>query len=181
MERKLFALSTQIYNTRKGLRNQFKSFWSEHADDDGETGHGHSSPESQIRLAGDLAYMVGDFDTALGISSSCTQITSLKTPLNGWPLHTGRWHVYLAMSPRGVGEVKKDIDHAYNSAMSNLGKPEATVGQGDEQRSHIEMLKTRPAVEHAEALSVLGGTATRTCLWCLHRHFTRLTFARRSY
>ena len=159
MERKLFALSTQIYNTRKGLRNQFKSFWGRSTSTTTrETGHGHSSPESQIRLAGDLAYMVGDFDTALAnfklVHSDYKSQNALKRLASSYEAMA---HVYLAMRhSRAVGEVKKDIDHAYNSAMSNLQKLEATVGQGDEQRSHIEMLKTRSAVEHAEALSVLG-------------------------
>ena len=159
MERKLFALSTQIYNTRKGLRNQFKSFWGRSTSTTTrETGHGHSSPESQIRLAGDLAYMVGDFDTALAnfklVHSDYKSQNALKRLASSYEAMA---HVYLAMRhSRGVGEVKKDIDHAYNSAMSNLQKLEATVGQGDEQRSHIEMLKTRSPAEHAEALSVLG-------------------------
>ena len=159
MERKLFALSTQIYNTRKGLRNQFRSFWGRSTTTTPrETGQGHSSPESQIRLAGDLAYMVGDFESALAnfklVHSDYKSQNALKRLASSYEAMA---HVYLATRhSRSVAEVKKDIDHAYNSAMTNLQKLEATVGQGDQQRSHIEMLKTRSAVEHAEALSVLG-------------------------
>ena len=161
MERKLFALSTQIYNTRKGLRNQFKTFWGRStatatAHRDGE--QGYQSPEGQIRLAGDLAFMLGDYDTALAnfklVHSDYKSQSAWKRLASSYEAMA---HVYVATRHlRNKADLKKDINHAYDSAMTSLLKYETIGGVGDLHLAHVEMLKVRSAVEHATALTAIG-------------------------
>ena len=160
IERKLFALSTQIYNTRKGLRNQFKSFWGRSTATPARTDaeRGYRSPESQIRLAGDLAFMIGDYEMALAnyklVHADYKSQSAWKSLASSYEAMA---HVYVMTSQaRNKAEVKKDIDHVYEGAMSSLIKYETSGGSGDIHRLHVDMLKTRSAVEHAEALEAIG-------------------------
>lgn len=160
IERKLFALSTQIYNTRKGFKNQFKSFWGRSTTTASrpEAERGYRSPESQIRLAGDLAFGIGDYETAL---AHYKLVQSDYKSQNAWkPLassYEAMAHVYLmTRHTRNTVDVKKEIDHAYDSAMLALSKYELSGGHSEIHRMHVEMLKTRSAIEHAEALQLIG-------------------------
>ena len=67
MEARLRALNANISATRKGLKNQFKSFWGRStgqiAKPEGR-GYTFRSAESEIRVAADLAFALRDHDTA---------------------------------------------------------------------------------------------------------------------
>ena len=68
MEARLRALNANISATRKGLKNQFKSFWGRStgqiAKPEGDGGYTFRSAESEIRVAADLAFALRDHDTA---------------------------------------------------------------------------------------------------------------------
>ena len=68
MEARLRALNANISATRKGLKNQFKSFWGRStgqiAKPEGGGGYTFRSAESEIRVAADLAFALRDHDTA---------------------------------------------------------------------------------------------------------------------
>ena len=68
METRLRALNANISATRKGLKNQFKSFWGRStgqvAKPEGDGGYTFRSAESEIRVAADLAFALRDHDTA---------------------------------------------------------------------------------------------------------------------
>ncbi|XP_057525663.1 uncharacterized protein LOC130805064 isoform X2 [Amaranthus tricolor] len=70
MEQKIRALNQQVSATRKGFRNQIKNLWWRKAKEDiPDTPDGpaytFSSTESQIRVLGDYAFMLRDYDLAL--------------------------------------------------------------------------------------------------------------------
>jgi hypothetical protein len=70
MEQKVRELNQQISATRKGLKNQFKNFlWRKGKDDNPDATKGsmytYSSTESQIRILGDYAFMLHDYELAL--------------------------------------------------------------------------------------------------------------------
>ena len=70
METKLKALNASVANTRKGLKNQLKSFWGRSTGattkPEGDGGYTFRSEASEIRLAGDLAFMLKDHELAAG-------------------------------------------------------------------------------------------------------------------
>jgi len=66
-ETRVRALNANIASTRKGLKNQLKSFWTKSTTTrtdkpEGDAGYTHASPESQIRVAADLAFMLKDYE-----------------------------------------------------------------------------------------------------------------------
>ena len=71
LEQRVRTLHHQVSSTRKGLRNQLKSFWTGRRHDqdtaNGRNGNAYAaaSPEAQLRVLGDLAMMLGDYDLAL--------------------------------------------------------------------------------------------------------------------
>ena len=68
MEARVRALNATIAATRKGLKNQLKSFWGRStgvkAKPEGDGGYTHAAAESQIRVAADLAFALRDYETA---------------------------------------------------------------------------------------------------------------------
>jgi len=158
IEQKLFALSTQIYNTRKGIRNQFKTFWGRSTatavHSSGE--YTHASPESQIRLAADLAMMCRDYDSAL---ANYKLVHNDYKSQNAWKAlactYEAMAHAHLLSKDPSSSHLKSDIDQAYENALSTLAKYEAS-GSGDLHKQVCLMLKTRAAVGHAQALSAIG-------------------------
>ncbi|KAF3771826.1 Trafficking protein particle complex subunit 8 [Nymphaea thermarum] len=70
MEQKIRILNAQVSTTRKGFKNQIKNLWwrkakEEAADDPNGPKYSFSSLESQIRVLGDHAFMLRDYELAL--------------------------------------------------------------------------------------------------------------------
>ncbi|KAK3240229.1 hypothetical protein CYMTET_49920 [Cymbomonas tetramitiformis] len=76
MENRVVSLNQQVTDTRKGLKNQLKSFWGYRKEkpksgpegQDALAGGGHyayNSPESQLRILADLAFLLRDYELAL--------------------------------------------------------------------------------------------------------------------
>ncbi|CAN6303271.1 unnamed protein product [Urochloa humidicola] len=69
MEQKIRVLNQQVATTRKGFRNQIKNLWWRKRDDVPEASNGpmytFTSIESQIRVLGDFAFMLRDYELAL--------------------------------------------------------------------------------------------------------------------
>jgi hypothetical protein len=69
MEQKIRVLNQQVATTRKGFRNQIKNLWWRKRDDVPEAPNGpmytFTSIESQIRVLGDFAFMLRDYELAL--------------------------------------------------------------------------------------------------------------------
>ena len=158
IEQKLFTLSTQIFNTRKGLRNQFKSFWGRSAGAtrrEGEVdGYTHQSPESQIRLAGDLAFMCRDYDAAMGhYKLAHVDYKSQSAWRHLGSSYEAMAHVHM-LSRANSPELKKDIDHAYTQAIASYVKFDAATGGA--QSALATRLKVRASVAYGEALRALS-------------------------
>ena len=68
MEKRSRAANEKIAATRKGLKNQLKSFWGRSTGasvkTEGDGAYTPASQESQIRVAADLAFFLGDYETA---------------------------------------------------------------------------------------------------------------------
>ena len=72
MERRMFTINQEVNASRKGLKNTFKSWWrkpkeSKRRRNAEDPLYDHQSIESQIRLLGDLAFMVRDYELALSM------------------------------------------------------------------------------------------------------------------
>jgi len=158
IEQKLFTLSTQILNTRKGLRNQFKTFWGRSAGTtkrEGESdAYTHASPESQVRLAGDLAFMCRDYEAAMAhyrLAHADYKSQSAWRHLGS--SYEAMAHVHL-LSRANSPELKKDIDHAYQQAIASYAKFDAATG--GTQSALATRLKIRASTAYGEALRALG-------------------------
>ena len=72
MERRMFTINQEVNASRKGFKNTFKSWWrkpkeSKRRRNAEDPLYDHQSIESQIRLLGDLAFMVRDYELALSM------------------------------------------------------------------------------------------------------------------
>ncbi|CAN8256112.1 unnamed protein product [Cochlearia groenlandica] len=155
MEQKVRELNQQISATRKGLRNQIKNLWWRKGKDDvPESTKGsmytYSSAESQIRILGDYAFMLYDYELAL---SSYRLISTDYKLDKAWKHYAGVQEMMgLAyfISDQSKKEAEYCMENAFNTYMK-LGKS----GFQNATRCGLrwaEMLKARD--QHKEAASV---------------------------
>ncbi|XP_010549893.1 PREDICTED: trafficking protein particle complex subunit 8 isoform X2 [Tarenaya hassleriana] len=160
MEQKVRALNQQISATRKGFRNQIKNLWWRKGKEDGsDSANGpmytFNSTESQIRILGDYAFMLHDYELAL---SSYRLISTDYKIDKAWRHYAGVQEMMgLAyfISDQSKKEAEYCMENAFNTYMK-LGKS----GLQNATRCGLwwaEMLKARD--QYKEAASVYF----RTC------------------
>ncbi|CAH8364666.1 unnamed protein product [Eruca vesicaria subsp. sativa] len=126
MEQKVRELNQQISATRKGLRNQIKNLWWRKGKDevpDSTKGsmYTFSSPESQIRILGDYAFMLHDYELAL---SSYRLISTDYKLDKAWKHYAGVQEMMgLAyfISDQSIKEVEYCMENAFSTYMK-LGR-----------------------------------------------------------
>ncbi|CAH8387707.1 unnamed protein product [Eruca vesicaria subsp. sativa] len=155
MEQKVRDLNQQISATRKGLRNQIKNLWWRKGKDDiPDPNKGSiytfSSTESQIRILGDYAFMLHDYELAL---SSYRLISTDYKIDKAWKHYAGVQEMMgLAyfISDQSIKEAEYCMENAFSTYMK-LGKS----GFQNATRCGLwwaEMLKARD--QYKEAASV---------------------------
>ncbi|KAG7602444.1 TRAPP III complex Trs85 [Arabidopsis thaliana x Arabidopsis arenosa] len=154
MEQKVRELNQQISATRKGLKNQFKNFlWRKGKDDNLDATKGsmytYSSTESQIRILGDYAFMLHDYELAL---SSYRLIYTDYNIDKAWKHYAG------VQEMRGLAYFISDQPKKDSECMENAFSTYMKLGKSGFQNATrcglwwAEMLKARD--QHKEAASV---------------------------
>ncbi|KAJ7942954.1 Trafficking protein particle complex subunit 8 [Quillaja saponaria] len=149
---KIRVLNQQVSATRKGFRNQIKNLWWRKGKEDvvdSPTGsmYTFSSIESQIRVSGDYAFMLRDYELALSnyrLISTDYKLDKAWKRYAGVQEMTGLTYFLLDQSRK---EAEYCLENAFNT-YSKLG----SSGQQNATRCGlwwIEMLKTRDQYKEA--------------------------------
>lgn len=155
MEQKIRALNQQVSATRKGFRNQIKNlWWRKGKEDTPDTPDGpaytFSSTESQIRVLGDYAFMLRDYDLAL----SNYRLISTDYKLDkSWKRYAGVQEM-MALAYFMLDQARKEAEYCMESAFTTYLKL-GLRGQQNAIRCGLwwaEMLKARD--QYKEAASV---------------------------
>ncbi|XP_031498646.1 uncharacterized protein LOC116263167 isoform X2 [Nymphaea colorata] len=156
MEQKIRILNAQVSTTRKGFKNQIKNLWwrkakEEAADDPNGPKYSFSSLESQIRVLGDHAFMLRDYELAL--SSYRLLSTDYKID-KAWKRYAGVQEM-AGLCLFMLDQSRKDAEYYMETALNTYLKL-GSLGHRNATRCGIwlaEMLKTRE--QHKEAANVL--------------------------
>ncbi|XP_021755995.1 trafficking protein particle complex subunit 8-like [Chenopodium quinoa] len=155
MEQKIRALNQQVSATRKGFKNQIKNlWWRKGREDTQDTPDGpaytFSSTESQIRVLGDYAFMLRDYDLAL----SNYRLISMDYKLDkSWKRYAGVQEM-MALTYFMMDQASKEAESCLDSAFTTYLKL-GLRGQQNAVRCGLwwaEMLKARD--QYKEAASV---------------------------
>ncbi|XP_021845470.1 uncharacterized protein [Spinacia oleracea] len=123
MEQKIRALNQQVSATRKGFRNQIKNlWWRKGKEDTPDTPDGpaytFSSIESQIRVLGDYAFMLRDYDLAL----SNYRLISMDYKLDkSWKRYAGVQEM-MALAYFMTDQARKEAEFCMESAFTTYLK-----------------------------------------------------------
>ncbi|CAN6466715.1 unnamed protein product [Victoria cruziana] len=156
MEQKIRILNSQVSTTRKGFKNQIKNLWwrkakEEAADDPNGPKYSFSSPESQIRILGDYAFMLRDYELAL----SSYRLLSTDYKLDkAWKHYAGVQEM-AGLCLFMLDQTRKDAEYYMETALNTYLKL-GLSGHRHATRCGIwmaEMLKTRG--QYKEAASIL--------------------------
>ncbi|CAL1372237.1 unnamed protein product [Linum trigynum] len=155
MEQKVRILNQQVSATRRGFRNQIKNlWWRKGKDDPNEMPSGSmytfSSIESQIRVLGDHAFMLHDYELAL----ANYRLISTDYKLDkAWKRYAGVQEM-MALAYFLLDQSRKEAEYCMENAFNTYLKL-GSSGQQNATRCGlwwIEMLKTRD--QYKEAASV---------------------------
>nr|CAB3492961.1 unnamed protein product [Digitaria exilis] len=156
MEQKIRVLNQQVATTRKGFRNQIKNLWWRKRDDVPEAPNGpmqvytFTSIESQIRVLGDFAFMLRDYELAL--SNYRLLATDYKLD-KAWKRFAGVQEM-SGLCYSMLDQSRKDAEYCMENAFSTYLRI-GSSGQRSATRCGLwwaEMLKTRG--QYREASSV---------------------------
>ncbi|RLN41220.1 trafficking protein particle complex subunit 8 [Panicum miliaceum] len=155
MEQKIRVLNQQVATTRKGFRNQIKNLWWRKRDDVPEAPNGpmqytFTSIESQIRVLGDFAFMLRDYELAL--SNYRLLATDYKLD-KAWKRFAGVQEM-SGLCYFMLDQSRKDAEYCMENAFSTYLRI-GSSGQRNATRCGLwwaEMLKTRG--QYREASSV---------------------------
>ncbi|KAF8709998.1 hypothetical protein HU200_029722 [Digitaria exilis] len=154
MEQKIRVLNQQVATTRKGFRNQIKNLWWRKRDDVPEAPNGpmytFTSIESQIRVLGDFAFMLRDYELAL--SNYRLLATDYKLD-KAWKRFAGVQEM-SGLCYFMLDQSRKDAEYCMENAFSTYLRI-GSSGQRSATRCGLwwaEMLKTRG--QYREASSV---------------------------
>ena len=195
LEKKLTALNQNISNTRKGLKNQLKTFWGRSVGSgvslnstfggliggtgggssgnlssqdvgksNGDSGYSFRSPESEIRLAADLAFSLFDHE----LSASHLKLLQSDYKADKAWRRLGSTHESLAqaLALQGGGvssagndsigkDLRREIDLIFEAAAGAHGKA-VVDGDADAWRHEKCAWTTRALLSHAVFLSATG-------------------------
>ncbi|CAN1772475.1 Trafficking protein particle complex subunit 8 [Linum perenne] len=152
MEQKVRLLNQQVSATRRGFRNQIKNlWWRKGKDDPNETPSGSmytfSSIESQIRVLGDHAFMLHDYELAL----ANYRLISTDYKLDkAWKRYAGVQEM-MALAYFMLDQSRKEAEYCMENAFSTYIKL-GSSGQQNATRCGlwwIGMLKTRDQYKEA--------------------------------
>ncbi|CAN1277707.1 Trafficking protein particle complex subunit 8 [Linum perenne] len=152
MEQKVRLLNQQVSATRRGFRNQIKNlWWRKGKDDPNETPSGamytFSSIESQIRVLGDHAFMLHDYELAL----ANYRLISTDYKLDkAWKRYAGVQEM-MALAYFMLDQSRKEAEYCMENAFSTYIKL-GSSGQQNATRCGlwwIGMLKTRDQYKEA--------------------------------
>nr|GEV78526.1 trafficking protein particle complex subunit 8 isoform X1 [Tanacetum cinerariifolium] len=144
MEQKVRVLNQQVSATRKGFRNQIKNLWwrkgKEDTPDPQSVGqYTFNSIESQIRVLGDYAFMLRDYDLAM----SNYRLLSTDYKLDkAWKRYAGVQEM-MGLTYFMLDQLKKDAEYCMDIAFSTYLRL-GTSGKGNATRCGlwwVEMLK----------------------------------------
>jgi len=145
MEQKIRVLNQQVAQTRKGFRNQIKNLWWRKRDDVPEASNGpmytFTSIESQIRVLGDFAFMLRDYELAL--SNYRLLATDYKLD-KAWKRFAGVQEM-SGLCYFILDQSRKDAEYCMENAFSTYLRI-GSSGQRNATRCGLwwaEMLKTR--------------------------------------
>ncbi|WVZ60808.1 LOW QUALITY PROTEIN: hypothetical protein U9M48_010785, partial [Paspalum notatum var. saurae] len=145
MEQKIRVLNQQVATTRKGFRNQIKNLWWRKRDDVPEAPNGpmytFTSIESQIRVLGDFAFMLRDYELAL--SNYRLLATDYKLD-KAWKRFAGVQEM-SGLCYFMLDQSRKDAEYCMENAFSTYLRT-GSSGQRNATRCGLwwaEMLKTR--------------------------------------
>ncbi|CAN6291607.1 unnamed protein product [Urochloa humidicola] len=154
MEQKIRVLNQQVATTRKGFRNQIKNLWWRKRDDVPEASNGpmytFTSIESQIRVLGDFAFMLRDYELAL--SNYRLLATDYKLD-KAWKRFAGVQEM-SGLCYFMLDQSRKDAEYCMENAFSTYLRI-GSSGQRNATRCGLwwaEMLKARG--QYREASSV---------------------------
>ncbi|CAN0847587.1 Trafficking protein particle complex subunit 8, partial [Linum grandiflorum] len=152
MEQKVRLLNQQVSATRRGFRNQIKNlWWRKGKDDPNETPSGSmytfSSIESQIRVLGDHAFMLHDYELAL----ANYRLISTDYKLDkAWKRYAGVQEM-MALAYFMLDQSRKEAEYCMENAFSTYIKL-GSSGQQNATRCGlwwIGMLKTKDQYKEA--------------------------------
>ncbi|KAJ7942948.1 Trafficking protein particle complex subunit 8 [Quillaja saponaria] len=152
MEQKIRVLNQQVSATRKGFRNQIKNLWWRKGKEDvvdSPTGsmYTFSSIESQIRVLGDCAFMLRDYELAL----SNYRLISTDYKLDkAWKRYAGVQEM-IGLTYFLLDQSRKEAEYCLENAFNTYSKL-GSSGQQNATRCGlwwIEMLKTRDQYKEA--------------------------------
>ncbi|KAL1105101.1 hypothetical protein V6Z11_D04G111100 [Gossypium hirsutum] len=152
MEQKIRLLNQQVSSTRKGFRNQFKNLWWRKGKEDAlDTTNGpvytFSSIESQIRVLGDYAFMLRDYE--LAVSSYRLISTDYKLD-KAWKRYAGVQEM-IGLTYFMLDQSRKEAEYCMENAFNTYLKLGSAVQQNATRCGlwWIEMLKTRNQIKEA--------------------------------
>ncbi|KAG5524716.1 hypothetical protein RHGRI_031404 [Rhododendron griersonianum] len=155
MEQKIRVLNQQVAVTRKGFRNQIKNLWWRKGKEDTPDSlngpmYTFSSIESQIRVLGDYAFMLRDYDLAL----SNYRLLSTDYKLDkSWNRYAGVQEM-MGLTYFLFDQSRKDAEYCMENAFNTYLKM-GLSGQRNATRCGlwwVEMLKTRDQFKEAAAV-----------------------------
>ncbi|XP_062214381.1 uncharacterized protein LOC133915291 isoform X2 [Phragmites australis] len=154
MEQKIRVLNQQVATTRKGFRNQIKNLWWRKKDDVPEAPNGpmytFTSIESQIRVLGDFAFMLRDYELALSnyrLLSTDYKLDKAWKRFAGVQEMSGLCYFMLDQS-------RKDAEYCMENAFNTYLRI-GSSGQRNATRCGLwwaEMLKTRGQYREASTV-----------------------------
>ncbi|XP_052200322.1 uncharacterized protein LOC127806829 isoform X2 [Diospyros lotus] len=152
MEKKIRDLNQQVSATRRGFRNQIKNLWWRKGKEDTPDSlngsmYTFSSIESQIRVLGDYAFMLRDYDLAL----SNYRLLSTDYKLDkAWKRYAGVQEM-MGLTYFMLDQLRKDAEYCMENAFNTYLKM-GLSGQRNATRCGLwwaEMLKTRDQFKEA--------------------------------
>ncbi|OMO68610.1 Tetratricopeptide-like helical [Corchorus olitorius] len=152
MEQKIRVLNQQVSATRKGFKNQIKNLWWRKGKEDALDSpdgpvYTFSSVESQIRILGDFAFMLRDYELAL----SNYRLISTDYKLDkAWKRYAGVQEM-MGLTYFLLDQSRKEAEYCMENAFNTYIK----LGPAGQQNAircglwWVEMLKTRDQVKEA--------------------------------
>ncbi|PPE01630.1 hypothetical protein GOBAR_DD01347 [Gossypium barbadense] len=172
MEQKIRLLNQQVSSTRKGFRNQFKNLWWRKGKEDAlDTTNGpvytFSSIESQIRVLGDYAFMLRDYE--LAVSSYRLISTDYKLD-KAWKRYAGVQEM-IGLTYFMLDQSRKEAEYCMENAFNTYLKLGSAVQQNDllhsavmlEQASFCYLLSKPPMLHKYGFHLVLSGDHYKKC------------------
>ncbi|KAK7284775.1 hypothetical protein RJT34_19528 [Clitoria ternatea] len=155
MEQKIRVLNQQVSATRKGFKNQIKNLWWRKGKEDGADSlngptYNYNSIESQIRVLGDYAFMLRDYDLAL---SNYRLISTDYKIDKAWKRYAGVQEM-MGLTYFMLDQSRKEAEYCMENAFNTYLKL-GSLGQQNATRCGlwwIEMLKARDQYNEAAAV-----------------------------